>query len=214
MFSNNYAIKQSSSFIYIQENCTWTFDTKTKRNSCKNLNSAHFQDLLWDCHLWAFSLIRLVKIEILISGTFQETVLKVKLSVFQENENLPLFLSPLTNFTTRMNDHFPSSKWVIIRQLENSFRRIFSRPLGEYFTQQLLRNTSLSLLTHWARSVTAALLNGAWHSGKISAIHSTRTLHIFSRVVGNLTIPLSKLGLSSMCVGQVSKVSFKFCALF
>ena len=60
-----------------------------------------------------------------------------------------------------------------------------------------------SLLTHWARSVTTALLNGAWHSGKISAIHSTRTLHIFSKVVGSLTIPLSKLGLSSMCVGQV-----------
>ena len=82
--------------------------------------------------------------------------------------------------------------------------------LGEYFparSENISHNGCweifLSLLTHWTRSVTTALLNGAWHSGKISAIHSTRTLHIFSKVVGSLTIPLSKLGLSSMCVGQV-----------
>ena len=39
-------LRNKATASYIQENCNWTFDTKTKRNFCKNLNSARFQDLL------------------------------------------------------------------------------------------------------------------------------------------------------------------------
>ena len=35
-------LRNKAAASYIQENCNWTFDTKTKRNFCKNLNSARF----------------------------------------------------------------------------------------------------------------------------------------------------------------------------
>ena len=80
MFSNNYAIKQqlhTSKKIAIGH-----LTPKQRKSSCKNLNSAHFQDLLSEIVI--YPLIRLVKIEILISGTFQEIALRVKFSVFSK----------------------------------------------------------------------------------------------------------------------------------